>query len=66
MSLIQTLGRQRQGITEFKASLVCKVSSRTFRTTWRNPVLKIKTKPTKQPKPKTNKKKKKQKPNQNK
>jgi hypothetical protein len=36
-------GRGRQ-ISEFKASLVYKVSSRTARATWRNPVLKNKTK----------------------
>jgi hypothetical protein len=36
-------GRGRQ-ISEFKASLVYKVSSRTARATQRNPVLKIKTK----------------------
>jgi hypothetical protein len=39
MSLIPALGRQRQAISEFKASLVYKVSSRTARAQ-RNPVSK--------------------------
>jgi hypothetical protein len=42
MPLIPALGRQRQrqAISEFEASLVYKVSSRTARATQRNPVLK--------------------------
>jgi hypothetical protein len=45
MSLIPALGRQRgRQISEFEASLVYRVSSRTARTTQRNPVLKIKKK----------------------
>jgi hypothetical protein len=40
MPLIAALGRQRQQISEFKASLVYRVSSRTTRATQRNPVLK--------------------------
>jgi hypothetical protein len=40
MPLIPALGRQRQVISEFKASLVYRVSSRTARTTQRNLVLK--------------------------
>jgi hypothetical protein len=40
--LIPALGRQRQGISEFEASLVYKVSSRTARATQRNPVSKNK------------------------
>jgi hypothetical protein len=36
--LIPALGRQRQGISEFEASLVFRVSSRTARATQRNPV----------------------------
>jgi hypothetical protein len=39
-SLIPELGRQRQASSEFEASLVYKVSSRTARATQRNPVLK--------------------------
>jgi hypothetical protein len=35
---IPALERQRQGISEFEASLVYRVSSRTARTTQRNPV----------------------------
>jgi hypothetical protein len=42
MSLIPALGRQRQWISEFEASLVYKVSSRTARAIQRNPVLKNK------------------------
>jgi hypothetical protein len=38
--LIPALGRQRQAISEFEASLVYRVSSRTARGTQRNPVLK--------------------------
>jgi hypothetical protein len=38
--LIPALGRQRQAISEFEASLVYKVSSRTARATQRNPVSK--------------------------
>jgi hypothetical protein len=40
MPLISALGRQRQGISEFEASLVYKVSSRTARAIRRNPVSK--------------------------
>ena len=40
MPLIPALGRQRQRISEFKASLVYKVSSRTARATQKNPVSK--------------------------
>jgi hypothetical protein len=41
MPLILALGRQRQaGISEFKASLVYRVSSRTARAIQRNPVSK--------------------------
>jgi hypothetical protein len=57
MSLIPALGRQRQAISEFKASLVYKVSSRTPRAIQRNPVLKKK---------KTKKKKKERKKRKNK
>ena len=39
MPLIPALGRQRQVISEFEASLVYRVSSRTARATQRNPVL---------------------------
>jgi hypothetical protein len=42
--LIPALGRQRQVISEFKASLVYKVSSRIARAIQRNPVLKNKNK----------------------
>jgi hypothetical protein len=38
--LIPALERQRQGISEFEAILVYKVSSRTARATQRNPVSK--------------------------
>jgi hypothetical protein len=38
--LIPALGRQRQAISEFEASLVYRVSSRTARATQRNPVSK--------------------------
>jgi hypothetical protein len=38
--LIPALGRQRRQISEFKASLVYRVSSRTARAIQRNPVLK--------------------------
>jgi hypothetical protein len=41
--LIPALRRQRQGISEFEASLVYKVSSRTVRAIQRNPVSKNKT-----------------------
>jgi len=41
------LGGRGRGISEFKASLVYRVSSRTARTTQRNPVLKNKNKQTK-------------------
>jgi hypothetical protein len=41
-SLIPALGRQRQEISEFEASLVYKVSSRTARAIQRNPVSKNK------------------------
>jgi hypothetical protein len=40
MPLIPALGRQRQAISEFEASLVYRVSSRTARTAQRNPVSK--------------------------
>ena len=39
MPLIPALGRQRQRISEFQASLVYRVSSRATRATQRNPVL---------------------------
>jgi hypothetical protein len=42
--LIPALRKQRQAISEFEASLVYKVSSRTVRATQRNSVLKNKTK----------------------
>jgi hypothetical protein len=42
--LIPALGRQRQADFEFEASLVYRVSSRTAKTTQRNPVLKSKKK----------------------
>ena len=52
MPLIPTFGRQRQAdLSEFEASLVYRVSSRTSRAIQRNPVSKNKTKN------KTNKKK---------
>jgi hypothetical protein len=38
MPLIPALGRQRQTDSEFEASLVYRVSSRTARATQRNPV----------------------------
>jgi hypothetical protein len=38
MPLIPALGRQKQANSEFKASLVYRVSSRTARATQRNPV----------------------------
>jgi hypothetical protein len=50
--VIPALGRQRKADSEFKASLVYKVSSRTGRATQRHPVSKNKTK-----KPTTTKKK---------
>jgi hypothetical protein len=62
--LIPALGRQSRQISEFEASLVYKVSSRTTRATQRNPVSKDKTTTTK--KKKTKKTKKNPKPNQNK
>jgi hypothetical protein len=40
MPLIPALGRQRQAISEFEASLVYRVSSRTARAIQRNPVSK--------------------------
>ena len=40
MSVIPALGRQRQADSEFEASLVYRVSSRSARATQRNPVLK--------------------------
>jgi hypothetical protein len=43
MPLIPALWRQRQEISEFQASLIYKVSSRTSRDIQRNPVLKNKT-----------------------
>ena len=42
--LIPALGRQRQADSEFEASLVYRVSSRTARIIQRNPVLKNKNK----------------------
>jgi hypothetical protein len=45
MPLIPALGRQRQEISEFEASWVYRVTSRTARTSQRNPVLKNQTKP---------------------
>jgi hypothetical protein len=58
--LIPALGRERQVISEFEASLVYRESSRTARATQRNPVSKKKTKTkhnkTKQNKTKKNKK----------
>jgi hypothetical protein len=42
MPLIPALGRQRQRISEFEASLVYRVSSRTARATQRNPIWKNK------------------------
>jgi hypothetical protein len=42
--LIPALGRQRQAISEFEASLVYRVSSRIARAARRNPVLKNKNK----------------------
>ena len=36
--MVPALGRLRQVISEFEASLVCRVSSRTARATQRNPV----------------------------
>jgi hypothetical protein len=47
-NLIPALGRRGRQISEFKASLVYKVSSRTARAIQRNPVSK-KPKPTNQP-----------------
>jgi hypothetical protein len=41
--LIPALGKQRQAISEFEASLVHRVSSRTARATQRNPVSKKQT-----------------------
>ena len=40
MPLIPALGRQRKQISEFEASLVYRMSSRTARATQRNPVSK--------------------------
>ena len=43
-AVVPVLGRQKQGdLSEFKASLVYKASSRTARNTQRNPVSKTKT-----------------------
>ena len=55
--MIPELGRQRQAISEFKASLIYRVSSGTARATQRNPVSK-KQKPKKPKKTKKKKKKK--------
>ena len=44
MVLVQHLGARGRQISEFEASMVYRVSSRTVRTTQRNPVLKNKTK----------------------
>lgn len=45
MPLIPELGKQRQeDLHEYKASLVCRVSSRIARVTQRNPAVKSKTK----------------------
>jgi hypothetical protein len=52
------LGGIYRWISEFMATLVCEVSSRTARATQRNPVLKNKTKQNKQTKKKTKQKKK--------
>jgi hypothetical protein len=49
--LIPALGRQRRSISEFEASLVYRVSSRTARAIQRNPV--SKNQPTKQTNKKT-------------
>jgi hypothetical protein len=49
-ALIPAPGRQRQAVSEFEASLVYSVSSRTARATQRNPVSKNQNK-TKQKKP---------------
>jgi hypothetical protein len=54
MPLIPALGRQ---ISEFEASLVYRVSSRTARAIQRNPVSKNQNQPTNQPTNQTNKKK---------
>jgi hypothetical protein len=54
------LGGRGRRISEFEASLVYRVSSRTARATQRNPVSKNKTKQNKQTKTKTNKQKTKQ------
>jgi hypothetical protein len=59
--LIPALGRQRQAISEFEASLVYKVSSWTAMAIQRNPVSKNKTKQNKKQK-QTNKKTKKKVP----
>jgi hypothetical protein len=55
------LGDRGRQISEFEASLVYRVSSRTARGTWKNPVLKKNPKPTNQTRKsqKTNKQKKK-------
>jgi hypothetical protein len=55
--LIPALGSRGRQISEFEASLVYKVSSRTAKATQRNPVSKNKTKQTKQNKTKTKTKK---------
>ena len=58
MSLTPALGRQRQQISEFEASLVYRVSSRTTRAIQRNPVSKKKKKQKKTKKKKKGKEKK--------
>jgi hypothetical protein len=56
MPLIPALGRQRQRISEFEASLVYRVSFRTARATQRNPVSRNKTKQKTKTNKQTNKK----------
>ena len=58
MSLIPALGRHWQGISEFKASLVYRVSSRTARAVQRNPASKKKKKKKEKIKKKNKKRKK--------
>jgi hypothetical protein len=55
--LIPALGGRGRRISEFEASLVYKVRSRTARAIQRNPVSKNKTKQNKKPKKQTNKQK---------